>query len=55
MWDGQIHVFQMLYGLVPEAREALREAGAFIRRCYSSSGSGTSAGDRPSPASSQAA
>jgi epsilon-lactone hydrolase len=31
VWDGQVHVFQMLYDLVPEARESLDEAAAFIR------------------------
>lgn len=31
IWPGQVHVFQMLYELVPEARAALLEAGAFAR------------------------
>ncbi len=56
IWPGQIHVFQMLYDLVPEARESLDQAAEFIReRIYSSSGNGTSAGERPAPSSSQAA
>ena len=56
VWPGQMHVFQMLYELVPEARESLDQAAAFIRaRLYSSAGNGTSAGDRPAPSSSQAA
>lgn len=56
IWPGQVHVFQMLYELVPEARASLDAAGAFIRAQISSSaGKGTSAGDRPAPSSSQAA
>ncbi|MEA2125347.1 MAG: epsilon-lactone hydrolase [Solirubrobacteraceae bacterium] len=31
IWPGQVHVFQMFYDVVPEARKALVEAGAFIR------------------------
>jgi acetyl esterase/lipase len=31
LWDGQVHVFQMFYAFLPEARAALAEAGAFIR------------------------
>lgn len=30
-WDGAFHVFQMCAGLVPEADEAVAEAGAWIR------------------------
>ena len=56
IWPGQIHVFQMLYDLVPEARESLDQAAEFIReRIYSSSGNGTSTGSLPAPSSSQAA
>jgi epsilon-lactone hydrolase len=56
IWPGQVHVFQMVYDVVPEARESLDRAGAFIReRLYSSSGNGTSAGERPAPSSSHAA
>jgi len=36
IWPGQVHVFQILYKLVPEAREALAEAGAFVRARVSS-------------------
>jgi epsilon-lactone hydrolase len=32
IWPGQMHVFQMLYELVPEARESLDQAAAFIGR-----------------------
>jgi acetyl esterase/lipase len=31
IWRGQMHVFQMLHVLVPEARAAMRETGRFIR------------------------
>ena len=31
IWPGQVHVFQLFYPLLPEARQAIREAGAFIR------------------------
>jgi acetyl esterase/lipase len=31
IWPGQMHVFQLMYDVVPEAREAIKEAGAFIR------------------------
>ena len=31
IWPGQVHVFQMLYELVPEARAALAEAAGFIQ------------------------
>lgn len=31
IWPGQVHVFQMLYEIVPEARAALREAAEFIQ------------------------
>jgi monoterpene epsilon-lactone hydrolase len=31
IWPGQVHVFQLFYQVVPEARQALAEAGAFIR------------------------
>jgi acetyl esterase/lipase len=31
IWPGQIHVFQLMYDVVPEARQAIREAGAFVR------------------------
>lgn len=54
IWPGQMHVFQMLYELVPEARESLDQAAAFIAQRISS-GNGTSAGDRPAPSSSQLA
>ncbi|GAA4605955.1 alpha/beta hydrolase [Actinoallomurus liliacearum] len=32
VWPGQMHVFQMFNGLIPEASEAMREAAHFIRR-----------------------
>ncbi|MCO5968081.1 alpha/beta hydrolase [Actinoallomurus soli] len=32
VWPGQMHVFQMFNGLIPEAGEAMREAARFIRR-----------------------
>lgn len=32
VWPGQVHVFQALYRLVPEAQLAIDEAGRFIRR-----------------------
>ncbi|MEA2167614.1 MAG: epsilon-lactone hydrolase [Solirubrobacteraceae bacterium] len=35
VWEGQIHVFQMFYAWLPEARAALREAGDFARSCVS--------------------
>jgi monoterpene epsilon-lactone hydrolase len=31
IWPGQVHVFQLFYQLLPEARQALAEAGAFAR------------------------
>lgn len=31
VWPGQVHVFQALYRLVPEARAALAHAGGFVR------------------------
>jgi monoterpene epsilon-lactone hydrolase len=31
IWPGQVHVFQILYQVVPEARWALAEAGAFAK------------------------
>ncbi|HEU5155462.1 MAG TPA: alpha/beta hydrolase [Streptosporangiaceae bacterium] len=31
IWRGQMHVFQVLHMLVPEARAALRETGRFVR------------------------
>jgi acetyl esterase/lipase len=31
VWPGMFHVFQLADGLIPEAREAWREIGAFIR------------------------
>ena len=60
IWEGQVHVFQMLHQVVPEARASLRRAAEFVRERvgepgYSSAGKGTSAGGRPSPSSSQAA
>ncbi|AEF40865.1 Alpha/beta hydrolase fold-3 domain protein [Hoyosella subflava DQS3-9A1] len=36
IWPGQMHVFQALPRLVPEARPALRRAGQFITRAWSS-------------------
>lgn len=36
MWPGQVHVFQTLYRLVPEARAALDQAGAFVRTVFDS-------------------
>jgi epsilon-lactone hydrolase len=32
VWPGQMHVFQMFHGLIPEADAAMREAARFIRR-----------------------
>lgn len=57
VWPGQVHVFQMLYELVPEARASLDAAGAFVRAQLggSSAGNGTSAGEEPEPSSSHAA
>jgi epsilon-lactone hydrolase len=31
IWRGQMHVFQVLHMLVPEARAAMRETGRFVR------------------------
>lgn len=31
IWPGQMHVFQALHRLVPEARAAMRETGRFVR------------------------
>ncbi|HEX6468641.1 MAG TPA: alpha/beta hydrolase [Streptosporangiaceae bacterium] len=31
IWPGQMHVFQILHKLLPEARAALRETGRFVR------------------------
>ncbi|MGH1561380.1 alpha/beta hydrolase [Mumia sp. DW29H23] len=31
IWEKQVHVFQVAVGIVPEAREATREVGAFVR------------------------
>jgi len=36
IFDGVFHVWQMLDGLVPEARVALRQAAAFINDPVSS-------------------
>jgi epsilon-lactone hydrolase len=33
LWPGQVHVFQAMSALVPEATEALAEAAAFVRAC----------------------
>lgn len=38
IWPGQVHVFQILYRLVPEAREALHRAAAFLSTEYSRGG-----------------
>lgn len=38
-WPGQIHVFQALSPLIPEARRALELTGRFIRRSLDGSGS----------------
>jgi monoterpene epsilon-lactone hydrolase len=40
VWPGQVHVFQIFQGLIPEARPALEHAGAFISRAIG-------AGERP--------
>jgi acetyl esterase/lipase len=32
VWPGQVHGFSVFTGLLPEARDALRYAGAFLRR-----------------------
>ncbi len=59
IWPGQVHVFQMSYDIVPEARESLARAGAFVRERLSgypsSAGNGTSAGGLPGPSSAQSA
>ena len=34
VWPGMFHVFQLADGLIPEAREAWKEIGAFIRCCF---------------------
>jgi len=31
VWPGQMHVFQLLNKLLPDADEAMRETSAFIR------------------------
>ncbi len=31
IWPGQVHVFQLFYDVVPEARRAIAEAGDFVR------------------------
>lgn len=36
VWDGQVHVFQYLAGLVPEARRAIEQTGRFIREAVTS-------------------
>ncbi|WWR59057.1 alpha/beta hydrolase [Saccharopolyspora sp. SCSIO 74807] len=33
VWNGQMHAFTLLAGVLPEARAALRELGAFAARC----------------------
>jgi epsilon-lactone hydrolase len=35
IWPGQVHVFQTLDGLVPEARRAIAETGRFVRQAVS--------------------
>ncbi|WP_208322248.1 alpha/beta hydrolase [Mumia sp. ZJ430] len=35
IWEKQVHVFQVAVDLVPEAREATREVGRFVRRTTS--------------------
>ena len=32
IWEGQVHAFAAMYGLVPEADRAIREIGSFVRR-----------------------
>jgi acetyl esterase/lipase len=32
LWDGQVHAFAAMYGVVPEAGRAIREIGSFVRR-----------------------
>ncbi|MGH3738939.1 MAG: alpha/beta hydrolase, partial [Micromonosporaceae bacterium] len=32
IWDGQMHAFPIMFGLVPEAASAIREIGTFINR-----------------------
>lgn len=34
IWDGMMHVFQWLAGLVPEANDAVRKIGIFVNRQY---------------------
>lgn len=33
IWPGQVHVFQSFTGMLPEAREALKIGGTFLREC----------------------
>ena len=35
VWPGMFHVFQLADGLIPEARDAWREIGVFMRRQFS--------------------
>ncbi|MQA24279.1 MAG: alpha/beta hydrolase fold domain-containing protein [Micromonosporaceae bacterium] len=32
LWEGQMHAFPIMVGLFPEAGQAIREVGAFVRR-----------------------
>ena len=38
LWPGQVHVFQAMTGVLPEATHALREAAAFIHGCLPEAG-----------------
>ena len=35
IWDGAFHVFQMLFGMIPEADEAVAQAGAWMSKLLS--------------------
>jgi acetyl esterase/lipase len=32
IWEGQVHAFAAMYGVMPEAGRAIREVGSFVRR-----------------------
>jgi monoterpene epsilon-lactone hydrolase len=44
VFDGVPHGWQLLDGLVPEARSSLAEAARFVRACFSANSDATSAG-----------
>ncbi|MBW9210404.1 alpha/beta hydrolase [Mumia sp. zg.B21] len=47
LWEEQVHVFQVAVGLVPEARDATREVGRFVRSACRQAEAATTPG-RPS-------